>query len=212
MFKAYIREEADVADRSHIVSAAAQDFVRVRVAQLTGRRYDSLLFRTGDHGKPYIEGSRVHFNLSHCGNVVIAAFSDAEVGADIEYIGRGSNAVIQRVFTQDERDYIAVAPSEKAANRRFCEIWTAKEAFLKYCGAGLGGGMDFAAADGSGLLKEIHSPKFGSAQVFRQRVNVELNRGDFLPKIGNIYQNMVEEFQICICGKHLCEVSLQILE
>lgn len=217
VFKAYVGADgspalAAVPDKRRVVSAAARDFVRVRVAQLTGRRHDSLIFSAGAHGKPYIEDSPVHFNLSHCGNVVIAAFSESEVGADIELIARGRSAVVQKKFTQGERDYIAVAPSEKEANRRFYEIWTAKEAFLKLYGVGLSGGLEVAAADGSGLYHEMRSEALGSAEVFRRRVNVELNRSDFVPKLGEIYQNVEEEFQICICGKHLGEVTLQILE
>ena len=215
MLKAYVRADESAAfpsasEKRRIVSAAAHDFVRVRVAQLTGRRHDSLIFAADAHGKPYIEGSKVHFNISHCGNVVLAAFSENEVGADIEFIGRSGTNVIQRKFTQAEQDYIAVAPSETEANRRFCEIWTAKEAFLKLYGVGLAGGLDFSVADGSGLLREIYAPSFGRAEVFRRRVSMELTRGDFAPKIGDIYQSVEKEFQICICGQHLGEISLQI--
>lgn len=205
-------EGAAPAEKRRIVSMAARNFVRVRIARLTGRSYDSLIFSAGAHGKPYIEGCEVQFNLSHCGNVILAAFSEDEIGADIEITGRSGNAMVQRAFTQGERDYIAVAPSEQAARRRFCEIWTAKEAFLKLHGVGLSGGLNFAAADGSGLFDEIVSREFGSAAIFRRRVNVELERGDFVPKIGEIVQPDEAEFQICLCANKIDKVSFQMIE
>lgn len=195
-----------------MVSSSARNFVRMYVSQRTGRRYDSLIFSAGPHGKPYIEDCDVHFNLSHCGNLILAAFSQSEIGADIELTGRNGQAVVQRVFTDSEKDYINLAPSERESRRRFGEIWTAKEAFLKLYGVGFAGKVNFAVADRNGLFREIVSPELGSAEVFSRRVNIELNEGDFIPKSGEILQSVETEFQICICGKQLGEISLQILE
>lgn len=215
LFKAYMNEEesAEISNKNRRVSDAARNFVRMYVSQMTGRRYDSLIFSAGVHGKPYIEDCGVHFNLSHCGNLILAAFSENEIGADIELICRNGQSVVQRIFTQGERDYIAIAPSEKEAQRRFCEIWTAKEAYLKLDGAGLFGKMNFDTADADGLFSKIVSQQFGSADIFSKRVNVELNEGDFTPKRGEYcLGNNDAEFQICVCGKNLGDVKLQILE
>lgn len=213
LFKAYMNGEDDLplSSKNRRVSEAAHNFVRMHISQITGKSYDSLIFSSGVHGKPYVDGCDVHFNLSHCGNLVLAAFSDDEIGADIEIICRSGQSVVQKVFTQGERDYIAIAPSEKAAQRRFCEIWTAKEACLKLAGTGLLGKLNFDTADADGLFNRIVCDPFGSADVFSKRVNIELNDGDFTPARGECRSDNEAEYQVCVCGKNLGEIKFQIL-
>lgn len=214
LFKVYMdgKQNVPLSIRNRWVSASARNFVRMYISQLTGRSHDSLIFSAGSHGKPYIEDCDLHFNLSHCGNMVLAAFSAHEVGADIEVICRSGQSVVQRIFTQGEKDYIAVAPSEKEAQRRFCEIWTAKEAYLKLGGVGLSGDMNFDTADRDGLFKRIMPLQSSGADIFSRRVNIELNENDFIPKRGEYYAGNGAEFQLSVCAENLGEVTLQILD
>lgn len=214
LFKAYLPESGNLsmADKSRRVSEAAHNFVKMYISQRTGLRYDSLIFEVGKHGKPYIQNGGICFNISHCGNIVLAAFSEEEIGADVELASRSGNAVIERIFTRGERDYVALARTEREARRRFCEIWTAKEAFLKLYGAGLWGNLDFSTADASGVLQTIRSQHLGDAEAFHRNVTLSLGESDFIPKRSEYLSSHEAEFQICVCGRHLGEVNFQIYE
>lgn len=87
-------------------------------------------------GKPFFENLDLHFNLSHSGEAVAAAFSGSPVGADIEIFGRCRNPdeIARRFFHPDE---VAACADE----REFLRLWTAKEAMLKLTGTGLSGGL-----------------------------------------------------------------------
>jgi len=100
-------------------------------------REDCHVART-DSGKPYIEGSEdFHFNLSHSGRYVVIAYGDTEVGVDVQQHGSVSDMeeIARSLFAPDEQEYIRQNTLE--AERRFYEIWTRKESYLKYIGTGL---------------------------------------------------------------------------
>jgi 4'-phosphopantetheinyl transferase len=89
---------------------------RGRLRQLIGERLDrrpeALQFDYGVGGKPRLDDGALHFNLSHCDDVALYAFSSAcEIGVDIEAI-------------RDEP-------------LSFLYRWTRTEALAKALGAGL---------------------------------------------------------------------------
>jgi 4'-phosphopantetheinyl transferase len=90
-------------------------------------------FLLKENGKPYIENG--FFNISHTRTIVAAAFSDGEIGLDIEYMHRTSNidAIAQR-FCREETDYIINSADRQ---RNFFYIWTRKESLLKAKGTGI---------------------------------------------------------------------------
>ena len=93
--------------------------------------------RLAGDGKPYITGIEgLHFNISHSGDHVVAAFCDREVGIDIERHGRGGMAIAARFFHASE---VAALLSVDEASRAllFADYWAIKESFLKYLGTGL---------------------------------------------------------------------------
>jgi 4'-phosphopantetheinyl transferase len=99
------------------------------------------------HGRPELpaelDGTRLRFNLSHSGNVVLYAFaSQRQVGVDVEQSGRRVDfeALAGRFFSPRENDDLAALP---AAERRaaFFRCWTRKEAFIKATGRGLSYGL-----------------------------------------------------------------------
>ena len=122
-----------------------------------------MLERTED-GKPFIPGlPDIHFNLSHSGDYIACAFSDKEVGLDLQEQARTHTSIVRiakRFFSAKEYEAIQALPAEdpsvvpghptNAADSDnsacrlplFYNLWTIKEAYLKYLGYGLRGGMN----------------------------------------------------------------------
>ena len=93
--------------------------------------------KKGPHGKPYFEESGIYFNISHTESLQAVAIGTSEVGVDIEKI-RPVNLQVAKRFSKEEYDYIKA----KDSTERFFEIWTKKEAYLKYKGTGISGGLN----------------------------------------------------------------------
>lgn len=149
-----------------------------------------LLERTED-GKPFIPGlPDIHFNLSHSGEYIACAFSDKEIGLDLQEHSRPKASILRiakRFFTAKEYEAVLTLAEDAAAvipegtdspavsdhcaapghpddpispaasgssadshgscgsdGRRllFYRLWCIKEAYLKYLGCGLRGGMN----------------------------------------------------------------------
>lgn len=92
----------------------------------------------GQYGKPYFQ--HVHpalfFNISHSGDYLVVAFSDQEVGVDIERIGNARMEVARRFFHPVEVDELE-GTEEPLRTVLFFRLWSVKESFLKYVGSGL---------------------------------------------------------------------------
>jgi 4'-phosphopantetheinyl transferase len=98
----------------------------------------------GPHGKPFVEGSAVRFNLSNCGPLaVLAVASGVEVGIDLEGVGRADRfeaeleGLSHQCLNAAERSALQQAPPNLRV-RRFLSYWTAKEARMKLTGEGFG--------------------------------------------------------------------------
>jgi 4'-phosphopantetheinyl transferase len=120
---------------------------RARLRELLAERLDvppeSIEFVYGREGKPALAErfarSGWRFNLSHCGELAVFAFSRAgEVGVDVEAVHAiaEADAIAARVFSRREHEaYRALAPTERPL--AFFRCWTRKEAFVKALGGGL---------------------------------------------------------------------------
>jgi 4'-phosphopantetheinyl transferase len=81
-----------------------------------------------EHGKPFVRGTRLRFNLSHAGSLALVALAeDLEVGVDVERPGRNAAAV--------ER---SLSAGERASGDDWLQLWCRKEAWAKATGGGLG--------------------------------------------------------------------------
>ncbi len=85
-----------------------------------------------ENGKPYIEGADIHFSISHTDGLCAVALSDAPVGIDCEKIDSAYNERLanfsKRYFTPNEQNEIQESDDKL---RKFFEIWTRKEAYIK---------------------------------------------------------------------------------
>ncbi len=97
---------------------------------------DSLVMCKNEFGKPYLKDyPNTHYNISHTKGAIVCAISDEPVGIDIEGVKKFNKRIAERFFTKSEQDYIF----SKKENRdeRFAEIWTMKEAYVKWTGNGM---------------------------------------------------------------------------
>ncbi|MFI1971254.1 hypothetical protein BLA24_32630 [Streptomyces cinnamoneus] len=91
------------------------------------------------HGRPAVAGSppRLHFNLSHAGDLALLAFADTPVGADVERRQPDSVvADVSRLLHPKETEELDALPPARRAPA-FARCWTRKEAYLKGTGTGL---------------------------------------------------------------------------
>ncbi len=92
----------------------------------------------GKAGKPFLAGcDDVFFSLSHCGNSVLCAVSEHEIGADIECVKDADLRIAKRFFCPAEYEHIAAQETEEGRRETFYRFWTLKESFLKAAGLGL---------------------------------------------------------------------------
>jgi 4'-phosphopantetheinyl transferase len=104
-----------------------------------GENADELEIKKGVNGRPYFDNcERLDFSISHSNELVVCALSveEGKVGVDTEKTESTIRKEKQplfagRFFSGNEREILAKEPE------RFSEIWTRKEAYLKWVGTGI---------------------------------------------------------------------------
>ena len=87
-----------------------------------------------ENGKPYIQNyENVYFNISHSNKYVVCAFSDKEIGIDIEENFLFDERLIENVYNLEEIEYIKQSKKDKL----YTKLWTTKESLMKYLGTGI---------------------------------------------------------------------------
>ena len=138
--------------RRHLVARALVRTVLSRYAPVQPREW---VFRTDGNGRPRIEnptpGPGIEFNLAHCGELVVLGVGTGRaVGVDVENIARNTDTHrLERYFAPCERAGLRALP-EAQRRRRFFELWTLKESYLKARGLGLRVALDAFAFEFSG--------------------------------------------------------------
>lgn len=100
-------------------------------------------FTENDFGKPAIHSEQqtvpLFFNLSHSGRKLVMAVAAGEaIGVDIERCTRPRRVskISSRYFSdQEANDLLILTGTDRL--RRFYDLWTLKEAYIKACGLGL---------------------------------------------------------------------------
>ncbi|NVN95303.1 MAG: 4'-phosphopantetheinyl transferase superfamily protein [Bacteroidetes bacterium] len=96
-----------------------------------------IIFQKGDNGKPYIRTKKMFFNISHSGKWVVGAFSNKEVGIDIELIREPNYEVAKRFYSCEELTKLNNIENKELKKDYFFDLWTLKESYLKAIGTGL---------------------------------------------------------------------------
>lgn len=90
-------------------------------------------------GKPYIRYVPWYYNLSHSGDYVALAISDAPVGIDIQQKRPYTDSLVKRFFSEVEATVYESAKKQLFRDREtlFYTLWCRKEAYGKLLGTGL---------------------------------------------------------------------------
>lgn len=81
------------------------------------------------NGKPYLRDGSVFFSFSHSGSYAVCAVGDISLGADTERLRELPCVVTRRFYAEGDHGNTPI------------HIWSAKEAYLKFTGDGLCGGI-----------------------------------------------------------------------
>ena len=122
--------KAEGGKRSTLGAWALADY---GLQQLFGLRERDVTIGYGAHGKPYVQNEpQIHFNLSHSGDYVLAAFAPVEIGCDIQKTGEAfrNDRIAARFFTEAEQKALAQGMD-------FYRIWARKESYIKCTGDGM---------------------------------------------------------------------------
>ena len=114
------------------------------LSQWAERPPESLAFDLGPYGRPELRQApnaprRLRFNLSNTRGLVACAVAwDRDVGVDVEHMDRRTEAtaVADRFFSPMEVEAL-MRLETNTQRRRFFELWTLKEAYIKARGLGL---------------------------------------------------------------------------
>jgi 4'-phosphopantetheinyl transferase len=113
--------------------------LRILLGGLSGREPAELEFAYAQHGKPFLPGSGVQFNVSHSGALALIALARGRrVGVDVERIRDmdDGEAIARRFFAPAEvAEYLSLPADQRPG--AFYSCWTRKEAFIKAVGDGL---------------------------------------------------------------------------
>ena len=118
----------------------------------TGGSPQGLSLCRAPEGKPFFSPGGPRFSVSHSAGIWAAAFSEAEIGLDVQKKRPAEwQSVAKRFFHPEEREFV-LALGEEA----FFSVWAAKEAYVKFTGEGIGAGFSaFSSVQGGALAGEI---------------------------------------------------------
>lgn len=122
----------------------ARGMLRHLLGQYLNLEASHICFKYSKKGKPYLDLPNISFNISHSHEMAVFAFSyGGEVGVDLEQIRTMTDveAIAKRFFCPEEGELIATLTGKEQLTT-FFQLWTAKEAYLKATGDGIGAGLD----------------------------------------------------------------------
>ena len=115
--------------------AAGRFLLRMGFRQYSPGRPFPTLRRVPGHEKPRFSGEPLSFSISHAGAVAVCAFSEGEIGADVEQVTPVAPPLLS-VLRPEELAYLRQFP-EAGQAEAFCHLWAQKESLIKARGGAL---------------------------------------------------------------------------
>lgn len=137
-------------EKNRKCTVAGEMLARKGIAQAMNVSPEIIIFEKNQYGKPYAKNLDIHFNISHCENMVVCAIGETELGIDIEKVRPINLKIAEKICLENELEYIFenskknYQTQENNILRKFFEIWTGKEAYFKCTGTGI---TDFKIVD-----------------------------------------------------------------
>jgi 4'-phosphopantetheinyl transferase len=127
--------------RHHFIAARAN--LRIILSHYLSLPSQEIEFSYSPKGKPFLNDyQNLEFNLSHSQDLAVCAVTENSVlGIDLEYFSSNQRDsekiqnIAERFLSKTESEIIQASASK---SKIFYKIWTAKEAYLKATGCGLG--------------------------------------------------------------------------
>ncbi|QHI71238.1 4'-phosphopantetheinyl transferase family protein [Aminipila terrae] len=177
---------------------AGEELLRKALKDYSGNAYTGIVIKREKYGKPYFENIPVQFSISHSGQIWVCLMADFNVGIDIQfYKNLKYEKIAERFFTENEIEYI----HQKGIDG-FFQVWTRKEAYVKYTGNGFAneGFSDFSVVSKEGnnyfLKKTI-------GEAYFQELDLPSDKCDFITKsklVGVTCSRVKEFINIKILG------------
>lgn len=149
--------------------------VRTVLSRYTGDALAAWEFDSNSYGKPAVKhpaGCPLRFNLSHTTGLVVCAVSlGCEIGVDAEDTHRrcADLSIASRYFAPEEVALLEAAPKDDRP-RRFFQLWTLKEAYIKAKGAGLSIPLNdfaFSIPESGPAQVSFRNPALGDARQWQ---------------------------------------------
>jgi 4'-phosphopantetheinyl transferase len=138
-------------------NTAESPHLRVLLGRYLNCGADDVRIDRDEHGKPRITDSPLHFNLSHCGEMLLLGVAARQsVGIDLEQPRRDRPflRLAERFFDPAEASALAALP-QNLQETAFLRLWSGKEAVLKAHGRGIAFGLSKVAFE-LDLRGELH--------------------------------------------------------
>lgn len=145
-----------------------------------------IAYETG--GKPYFPEHPLQFNWSHSKGLVAVAVTTMAVGVDIQRVRPCSTALIQRVCSQKETEWLSSLNIDTLP-LGFAFLWSGKEAYLKTQGFGVGSGRHLKEICVLPQLQKIVDFQDLSLPRYRRKHPEDFQHADFF--------STLKEYRIC---------------
>jgi len=141
--------------------------LRHALTQQFAFKNDEIMILKNGSGKPYIKDSTVHYNISHSGDFVVCAFSEQEVGIDIEQVKEIDLRIARRYFCESEcNDLFSKDINEQ--QDYFFTLWALKESYMKWSGLGMSIALDSFCFKISNNEASVTDINLGISPFFKQ--------------------------------------------
>ena len=189
-----------------LIQAGAKDWMREESGLQRESAPLSLSYAFSEYGKPYLRGEKeMYFNLSHSGNYVVCAFSDEEIGVDIQMQRKRQGDIVRRFFSREDKELLEkMTNAGMDSDEAFYCMWTVKESYMKLTGEGMRQGLDTSvievARDGGGkaFLEEGENGILGWGRI---RKREDADSGAYFRSYEERDQENKYSMSVCCYGK-----------